>query len=278
MLSRTTSSCRAGAEAVGEVVGSSPVLSLRVTDASLESLLACPACRGRLQWSDSGGVCSSCGAGYSLEGGVPTFIAGEPMHGTSGRLRRLLENERLYDLLQRVLGYPTAARRLQSVLGDTRDHVLLDVGGGTGNLIPYLSEGTHYVCLDNDPTKLDRLLRKRPGTMAVLGDATHLPFADKSVDETVCVAVTHHLSDDVLPLLIDELGRVTRGRVIVFDPLREERTRRGKLLWRIDRGSFPRTESELASFLARGLIPQHLERFAIHHHYLLWVGVPQEQA
>jgi ubiquinone/menaquinone biosynthesis C-methylase UbiE len=221
-------------------------------------------------------VCSSCGAGYSLEGGVPRFIAYDPTHGGSGGIRRLLESERLYDLLQLVLGYRIAARRLQSALGDTRGRVLLDVGGGTGNLIPYLSEGTHYVCLDNDPEKLDRLLRKRPGTMAVLADATRLPFADKSVDETVCVAITHHLSDDALSLLIDELARVTRGRVTVFDPLREERTRRGKLLWRIDRGSFPRTEPELASFLVRSLTPQHQERFAIHHHYLLWAGVPHE--
>jgi SAM-dependent methyltransferase len=221
-------------------------------------------------------MCTSCGAGYPVEDGIPRFVAHAPVGGRSGGLRRLLENARLYDMLQRVLRYRTAAGRLQSALGDTCGQVVLDVGGGTGNLIPFLSPGTHYVCVDNDLTKLDRLLRKQPDTMAVLADATRLPFADKSVDDTVCVAVTHHVSDDALPHLIDELCRVTRGRVIVFDPLREERTRRGKLLWRIDRGAFPRTESELASFLARSLIPQHHERFAIHHHYLLWVGVPPE--
>jgi hypothetical protein len=36
----------------------------------------------------------------------------------------------------------------------------------------------------------------------------------------------------------------------------------------------PRSEQELESHLNRGLSPQHVERFAMHGHYLLWVSEP----
>jgi SAM-dependent methyltransferase len=186
---------------------------------------------------------------------------------------RLLENGRLYDFVQRILGYRVAARRLQAAVGETSGRFVLDVGGGTGNLIPFLSPGTRYVCLDNDPGKIRRLLAVRPGTDAIAGDATRLPLRDKSIDVAVCVAVTHHLSDEQLVLLVEELSRVTRDRVVVFDPLRA-RSWRGRLLWKIDRGSFARSEAELVAFLTKGLAPEHLERLAIHHHYLLFVGRP----
>ena len=160
------------------------------------------------------------------------------------------------------------------MLGDTAGRLVLDVGGGTGNLVPYLSPGTRYVCLDNDAMKIHRLLSVRPDAAAVVGDATRLPFGDQSIDISVCVAVTHHLDNEALTVLVDELARVTREQVVVFDPLRERRSRRGRLLWRIDRGSYPRSEPELVAFLTRRLSPQHVERFANHHHYLLWSGQP----
>jgi ubiquinone/menaquinone biosynthesis C-methylase UbiE len=198
-----------------------------------------------------------------------------------GQHRRRLElpgTERFYDLLQRVLGYDKAARRIEAALGDTRGRVVLDVGGGTGNLLAYLARGTRYVCIDNDFAKLERLRDKRLEAAAILGDATRLPLLDKEVDDALCVAVTHHLSNDALPALVSELARVTRGRVVVWDALREPSSIRGRLLWRIDRGSFPRTENDLRSFLEEGLDHVSSERLTIHHHYLLWVGRPRHDA
>ena len=211
---------------------------------------------------------------YAVVDGVVRLTSGPSHAAPHGIASRLLENGRLYDWLQHILGYREAARRLQSVLGDTSQQLVLDVGGGTGNLYPFLSPGTRYVCLDNDAGKIQRLRQVRPDIAAVVGDATQLPFGDRSIDVAVCVAVTHHLDGEALERLVAELARVVRERVVVFDPLREQQSRRGRLLWRINRGSYPRSEQELVSMLNRGLTSQHVERFAIHHHYLLWAGRP----
>jgi ubiquinone/menaquinone biosynthesis C-methylase UbiE len=155
---------------------------------------------------------------------------------------------------------------------------VLDVGGGTGTLASALSSGATYICVDNDPAKLARLKAKLPATAAVLGDVTRLPFADRSIDDAVSVAVTHHLSDHELKLFVGELARVARARVIVFDAILEPRSRRGSLLWRIDRGSHPRSAAKLAAALEGSLDCLQSERFSVHHHYLVWVGEPARSA
>jgi SAM-dependent methyltransferase len=242
------------------------------TDATVRSLVACPTCRRELEWGHASASCARCAIVYRVDDGVPVFVPS--VTGDAGPAKG---HERLYDVLQRVLGWGEAARRLRAALGDTSGRVVLDIGGGTGNLASYLSDDTTYIWLDNDAAKLARLRAKRPGTNAVLGEATRLPFGDKTIDDAVCVSVTHHLPDDALRLLVDEMARVTRHRIVVFDALREARSRRGRFLWRIDRGSFPRTEGELASFLEHSLVRRDASRFAIHHHYLLWVGEPPRE-
>jgi SAM-dependent methyltransferase len=223
-----------------------------------------------------GASCASCGATYVRTAGISDFLTRDTESVEHRKAGRLIENARLYDGVQRLLGRRAAFLRLQSVLGDTSGQLLLDLGGGTGSLVPFLSPGTRYLGVDSDPGKIRRLLARWPGMHAVVGDATNLPLRDKSVDVAVCVALAHHLGDDALVQLVKELARVTRERVVVFDPVREERSWRGRLLWRIDRGAFPRSESELRSLLNLGLTQQREEHFAIHHHYLLWVGRPTE--
>jgi SAM-dependent methyltransferase len=223
-----------------------------------------------------GASCASCGATYVRTAGFVDFLTRDTESVEHGKASRLIGSARLYDGIQRLLGRRAAFLRLQSVLGDTSGQLLLDVGGGTGSLVPFLAPGTRYLGIDNDPGKIRRLLARWPGTHAVVGNATRLPLRDKSIDVAVCVALAHHLGDDGLVQLVKELARVTRERVVVFDAVREERSWRGRLLWRIDRGAFPRSESELQSILNVGLTQQHREHVAIHHHYLLWVGRPTE--
>src|SRR5262249_4572477 len=162
-----------------------------------------------------------------------------------------------------------------SAIGSTTDLVVLDVGGGTGSLAPYLSPGTRYGCADNDAAKLQRLRAKSRSVPAVLADATRLPFRCPTVAVLVGGSSLADRADPELDALVDELARITRRHVIVLDPLLELRSRRGRLLWSIDRGSFPRREDQLLAALTRRLEPVSSARHSKHHHYLTWIGRPR---
>jgi SAM-dependent methyltransferase len=119
--------------------------------------------------------------------------------------------------LARVLDrHQEAAARASAAL------TLLDVGSGVGDIIEQASgmavrRGLQLACiaLDADET-LARTCGDR-GSLPVCGDARVLPFADHSVDIVTCSQVLHHFSDDEVPLVLRELSRVARRRVIVAD-------------------------------------------------------------
>jgi SAM-dependent methyltransferase len=186
---------------------------------------------------------------------------------------RILGNAILYDAVQRAAGLERLRRRLSPSLGRLGPGTLLDVGAGTGSFYELLPPHVEYVPLDIDRRKLDRLLEKHEGLDGVVGSATALPFDDGSFDYTLCTNVAHHLSDQDLQLMLDELGRVARHQIIFVDPLRVNRLV-SKLLWSIDRGSHPRSYEELVERLTSRFVSQRAEAFTILHTYVLFVGTP----
>jgi len=57
-----------------------PALQLKF-DATVLSLLACPACHGDLRLEEASLVCASCGRGYPVVDGIPVLIAGRARTG-----------------------------------------------------------------------------------------------------------------------------------------------------------------------------------------------------
>lgn len=99
---------------------------------------------------------------------------------------------------------------------------LLDVGSGVGDIARRArdlarSRGYTLDAMGLELTAgLSRATRDAVGT-AVCGDALALPFASHSVDVVTCSQVLHHFPDDTATLLLRELSRVARHRVIVAD-------------------------------------------------------------
>lgn len=82
----------------------------------------------------------------------------------------------------------------------------LDVATGGGHVARRLEEaGAAVVSVDPAPGM-------RP---TVVAPAEHLPFADGSFDVVACRIAAHHFDD--VRAAVRELGRVSRGRVIVQD-------------------------------------------------------------
>jgi ubiquinone/menaquinone biosynthesis C-methylase UbiE len=180
-----------------------------------------------------------------------------------------------YDLIQRAAGVEHVHRKLAEVFARLdMCGTLLDVGGGTG-INRFLWDGRgRYVCLDIDPLKLRGLRGKFPDTAAILADGTKLPVADSSADVVLCKFLTHHLDDEAAARLMCECARVTRpgGAVLIVDPVWAPHRKVGRLLWRYDRGSFPRPADDLHRLISARFERVASERLAVWHEYTLLVA------
>jgi SAM-dependent methyltransferase len=137
-----------------------------------------------------------------------------------------------YRVLRRVnrqLGnLGTLQRELRRHLDEDRPGsgpvTVLDVGSGSGDLpqairdrLEDLQIGAKIVALDRDPTAVRLAGLCAEGLDVVRGDALRLPFGDCSIDLVTAVKFAHHFRGPALTLLISEMARVARRRVVVLD-------------------------------------------------------------
>jgi ubiquinone/menaquinone biosynthesis C-methylase UbiE len=197
----------------------------------------------------------------------------------TGLLHRIVAQPWVYDLAQTVVGAKTVRRRLAGRTEPLRSaRLVLDIGGGTGSIGDLWSDSSKYVCLDIDPLKLKGFAAKNPTGIALLADATRIPIADGTVDVVLCTNVTHHLTDDLLDRMIGESTRVLKptGKLVLSDAIWAPRRRIGRMIWRYDRGSFPRTAEVLRGVVARHLKVEQWDQFAIWHEYFICVAEPKD--
>jgi SAM-dependent methyltransferase len=183
-------------------------------------------------------------------------------------LNRLLARPELYDAVQRLAGVTAVDRRLAPYLAGPG--VVLDLGGGTGRLAAHLPPAATYVCLEPDAAKL---ARADAGALRfVRGDGRFPPVASGSVRTALLVFVAHHLDDAALDSLLLACRDVLRpeGRLVLVDPLWTASGLASRLLWRIDRGAYPRTAEAVRAHLDRAFTVDFAERFSVWHTYGLW--------
>jgi SAM-dependent methyltransferase len=193
-------------------------------------------------------------------------------------LHSIVARPKVYDLVQFLVGASAMRRRMAAqvaALGDIK--TIVDVGGGTGAGKETIPAGCHYICLDIDPVKIRGFVEKNPGELAVVADATRMPLPDASLDAVIFMFVAHHLPDGLLEDFVAEAARVLKptGSLIFADPLWAPRRWPGRLLWRYDRGSFPRRPERLREVLAKHFELGHWDQFAVWHAYVLAVGRPR---
>ncbi len=244
--------------------------------ATLLELIACPSCRSALTGDSAQLRCTGCAESFAVQGGVPILDHAASLHKPSllGRLHyALLGDPRIYDFQQAHGGGPKVAEQVQNELDGVGGAAVLDIGAGTGMVGGLLPPDARYIWFDNDTLKLRGLLSKGIDCLAVLGDASRLPFKSQAADWGVMVEVSHHLRDEALKACFEETARVTRERFVFVDAVRGPRLR-SNLLWQLDLGRFPHSEDELLAALAGSFELEKIERFRIHHDYLLCVCRP----
>ena len=123
---------------------------------------------------------------------------------------------------------------------DLREFSVLDVGAGTGELLGVIAESARndqrlakLVGLDLNDLSV-REVALEAGQYAeihpVQGNALELPFDDGAFDYAFCSLFTHHLTDEQVPIVLNEMSRVARRGILVIDL---ERSVRAWLLYQL---------------------------------------------
>ena len=198
-----------------------------------------------------------------------------PATATIEMLHRIAAHPWVYDRIQALAGQKQTLQRISKQTTALHPETVVDVGGGTGIWRKLWPAGCRYVCLDIEMPKLKGFRSKVPFGLAVLSDATCMCIASESTDVVTCVAVAHHLTDAMLDQIFEEALRVLRvgGHLILLDPVLNRERLIGRILWRLDRGSYPRAAEELRKKMEGGFKIVHWEKFAIYHEYVFGIGV-----
>ena len=108
------------------------------------------------------------------------------------------------------------------------------------------------------------------------GDATCLPVRDGVADVVALSSVTHHLTDPQLDSVFSEAARVLRpgGVLFVCDAVWSPSHRAGRLLWRYDRGSHPRTTEQIDAALTRTFRVVQKSEFSVVHAFAAFLCRP----
>ncbi len=195
-------------------------------------------------------------------------------------IARVAANPMAYELIQRAVGGRGLDRVLASLIdqytGGKATGVVADVGGGTGRARVLWPRGWTYLCLDSDPAKLNVRHMSEPSDRYLVADATQMPLDDRSCDAVLLKFVSHHLDDGELGVALKEVRRVLtpRGVLIVVDAVWRPARVLSRILWRYDRGSFPRTLAALREHVAGEFDLIREDEFAAIHAYVAFAGRP----
>jgi SAM-dependent methyltransferase len=109
-----------------------------------------------------------------------------------------------------------------ALAGFTKSATLLDVGTGAGDIAQEARAAAarqrvslKTIGFDSSKTLLSG--HRERNDCVVVGNALQLPFADKSIDIVMCSQVLHHFPEPEALLLIREMNRVARVRVVISD-------------------------------------------------------------
>ena len=108
-------------------------------------------------------------------------------------------SDRVADYVKARPRYPDSlVDLLHKAIGLTHDHVIADIGSGTGlSAEPFLRHGHTVICVEPNPemrAAAEELLQAHPGFRSVAGSAAETGLADHSVD-CILVAQAFHWFD-----------------------------------------------------------------------------------
>ena len=178
----------------------------------------------------------------------------------------------LYQPIQVLLGQNRSLRKLESVTSGLNAGRSLDIGSSSGALGRRVAPLAARIDIDIVPLMAMKKVHGRE--KAAAADAAALPFPGSTFDLALCVAVSHHLDDQTLDAALRDISRVTRGRFVFLDAVRSRRLV-ARILWRYDRGSHPRSRSELLAAIGKWFAIESTVEYSYLHEYVICVATPK---
>ncbi len=124
-----------------------------------------------------------------------------------------------YDILNLVIPYQELLNELVNELQPKEGEIILDAGGGTGNLALMLEKlGVNVIVLDFSQEALEIYKKKNPNGKIVLADLRkQLPFEDNFFDKIVSNNTIYNIPPDERPFVLNELKRVLKpgGKIVI---------------------------------------------------------------
>jgi ubiquinone/menaquinone biosynthesis C-methylase UbiE len=172
-------------------------------------------------------------------------------------LYKFLEKPRIYNFLEKILslGNKSCEKCLLELIESKDTDLLLDVGCGTARYAELFS-GKYYG-IDINKDYISYAKQNHKGIFLVM-DAANIKFPDKTFDFVFNVGILHHISDEKVKLVLDEMKRVCKdgGKVFVIEAAYPSKLNLiGYLLFKFDRGKHTRTMEHLGDLLkSKGFI------------------------
>lgn len=170
------------------------------------------------------------------------------------KIYKILDFPLIYRLARKILA-PGAKENYRNILSKLLDTLpasdfLIDVGCGPNSLL--FDVGKHPIGVDATKSYISDYTHD--GGKGVVASAADLPFARETFDGSWCIAVLHHLPDNLAASSIREMMRVVKvgGYVIILDGVLPQNPWLRPIpavVRKLDRGRFMRKQAKLETLL-----------------------------
>ncbi len=184
----------------------------------------------------------------------------------------------VYNCAQFVLGGRIMQKKFEDLCDGLQfgDGWVLDYAGGTGRSRPFLDKAKRYLLMDIDMVKIEGYKTKFDQDYACLCDVTAPPIQSNSADIIFARNLLHHLTTEQMDEMFEAIPRLLKsnGTLVITEPLANSSRWIGRLLWRYDRGDYPKTIDMILERIKRSHTISHIEECTVLHDYLIVVAKP----
>lgn len=171
----------------------------------------------------------------------------------------ILRNRFAYDFYQSAVGGVAYRDRLIAREYDDILSNILDLGCGTGAILPLVSEKTNYIGVDMSGEYLEKARSRRPSCLLYEADVTSLSWVKELSLEgdslATALGLFHHLDDSQVKALLANCLQVLPSGSTLFsvDPAISSKTGAvARWFANNDRGQFVRSPEELGELVENG--------------------------
>ncbi|EKD87621.1 MAG: hypothetical protein ACD_35C00311G0007 [uncultured bacterium] len=133
-------------------------------------------------------------------------------------MKPLFEHFNLLAPIYEYFIHPNDPIKLQSLIPDNHQGILLDAGGGTGRVSQYLHRKAEHIIVADVSFEMLQEAQRKAGIQTVRGQTESLPFQNNTFDCIIMVDAFHHVENQFRTA--SELRRVLKpgGWLIIEEP------------------------------------------------------------